>query len=1588
MERVLHNKSFLHRMIALVMAVVMALTLVAIDSHFHLFAEEDIETINITDMIKGDTAEMVSGFPAATKFKLICDSVEGKDNSKIMYKEYTGDPVDKLGTATDAAKYSRLGNEEELKAKPGVIRYAFYYPVILNGKETGYYDLIGTLRVSVDGGKPVVDNNYTLRNADDRLIQKDGYYILDTYSESTTVPAFEVSASDDDSDKATGVDRVVYIKDGVDGETALETEGGKYIFKVPDASGTYRFKSYDKAGNESELSAPVVIKKLNGLPEITAVTTSAVKKTVNSVDYIVSRDTIKVNVTVKNSTAGEDNMQVGAKLCYKFVTDDSESTEMTKAVVSGKASFEIPASMVNDVKRKEHGVVLCVEDELGNRTYWRDLEGNIVFVDDGKPEVLLTNVKLTKGNGDVISYADAENKWANSLELGIAASNDYSYIDRLYYSYKPKNGSDSGDKVIEDALFDYHVESGMKVVGTGKSDDSRSAIALADGQYTVSFKAKTYTGVEGRKNLEVYIDNTAPEAKLTSTASKTKVGDTEYYSLSSNKDQMKITWDDAGYSGVDTSSVTARLVKIGSQGKNQNLGVVIDDENGGHVSINDDTQSGEYELVVSVADNAGNTNVVKAMVFVNKESVSSKISASANGTAVVNGSHVSAGKVVITATASGYALTEDDVILTMNDADAKGLFTAKSVNGKENTITFTYTVTNKNSDMQGIYDVRMTVKKHGTDITEDSKFRFGYDTDAPTISVRRPAEYQNKNVRLSWTAQDNMKLKNIIIEGTRRVYSYNSGLGINDVEEFDVSDKLDGTVTSTVFNEDGRYELSIWAVDNAGNKSIVQNVSFVIDREAPRLEYEAREEEPSPYRTHSQTIDFVLYDSYGLNASDIVLTEHYRTYDGTQGTKNFTFKRKNANTLVATVSLKELKGKATRYSFTITGKDLAGNTNIDQNGLNTVRYYIDETAPDVEINPQPEDKNRGYYNKSVSFDILIKEQFNLKHTLTIKDINGNVDDLKNEFEYNDYTYGVSYSKQGRYNLNIEVTDACGNIMTTDAKFVIDKTKPVVSLGRVNTINNSNVTLPVTLTDNMMGSKYKIHVVRTDASGNKVYEGDQETGNWSGTSFTRDMTFSEEGDYEVTVSAEDKAGNKSDAQTVKFRIDKTAPVISISGMNDRQTTAVTAVITIDEAFSFAYEGSSLGASDISAQITRKTDGSTAANVASLSTSSFSGGNPHTASYSCTEDGEYTITVNARDLAGNVAASATKTFKIDAKAPVLKVSAVDRDSKAVNSYDAIGSADTANPNYVDMSLSVEEAFFSTDKVDIKVKKDGKDVSSEYFANYSNSSTVSTGSQRFSEDGVYEISVAAQDELGNKADDYSMVFTVDNTAPSVDATKKLLEFMAKSTAGEDGSVLLNAEDFADIKNEGYSALWDVNDTSVFTVDTKMDGVDLIDFSDMSDGYHKIVTTVTDEVGHTTVQEFEFTYDGTAPRIIITGVEDGDTVRDPFNMTISLEDENDEITSIEINGNTIDPSQYKNNKYEMQVQEYDTYEIKVTATDKAGNIASTFDEDTGSVFTFTLSEKMSPVMLIIIIIAAILLIALLIFVIIAGRKKKRKAA
>ncbi len=889
--------------------------------------------------------------------------------------------------------------------------------------------------------------------------------------------------------------------------------------------------------------------------------------------------------------------------------------------------------------------------------------------------------------------------------------------------------------------------------------------------------------------------------------------------------------------------------------------------------------------------------------------------------------------------------------------------------------------------------------KAGNHIIQEMESSFVYDDTAPEITVDEIDYWNNQDVSLQVDVKDEFYVSRLETEVYRNGEKIQSISG--DYAGYAPFTIAKETRNALDYSEEGVYSVTVLAYDAAGNVSESVTKSFVIDKTPPEVTWSGIPSEPN--RSNGNvTVGFSVKDEYGINPENsgsgnqgkVIITRYYKTFDGITGKDAVTITDAGEKSMSAGSVCGQMTDKACSYYFEIEAVDNAGNS---EGILRTPDFYIDRTAPEFTISPLPSKTNLGYYNEMVSFDVNVTEQYAFAHTVRVVDKNagvngGNCVRLANS-TVNEKTgtcrvsVDTANAVSGTFALTVIVTDIFGNQTQKDISFVIDKQEPVITLGSVAGVNRGDVTIPVTISDDYRYGSYNIEVVRLDASGREVYHNrTYRSGRWENSrSIDFSETFAEEGDYTVTVTAVDQAGNKAVAGSTAFRIDRNAPVLSITGISDTQTSACTATLSIDDSFAMGYQNSTQNAS-ANVDITRKTDSSPETTIANLTYSNFSGTNPHTASYSFSEDGIYTITFDAVDASGNRAPSVTRTFKVDTTAPDVTVSVADKNAAAVGSYEAVGSTDAGDPNYVVMNVNVVETFFTTNHVTFTVKKDGVDVSGRYFTGYANRGETSSVSQLFEEDGVYTVTITAVDELGNAADEYHIVFKVDNTAPTMENTAVLDAFRAKADA--DGNILLNGEDFAAIAELGYEAFWNVNDTSVFTVDVKMDGVDFIDFSDLSDGYHKMTITVTDEVGHQSVEEFEFTYDGTAPRIIVKGIENGESATEPFTLAVSLENPDDRITRIMINGETIDPALYEEtNTYEYYVNEYGDYEIIVDAADTAGNTSSTYNSKTGEVFSFQLKEETNLWMWIVIIIGIVLLITCILILIIRSGKKRKQS-
>ena len=337
-------------------------------------------------------------------------------------------------------------------------------------------------------------------------------------------------------------------------------------------------------------------------------------------------------------------------------------------------------------------------------------------------------------------------------------------------------------------------------------------------------------------------------------------------------------------------------------------------------------------------------------------------------------------------------------------------------------------------------------------------------------------------------------------------------------------------------------------------------------------------------------------------------------------------------------------------------------------------------------------------------------------------------------------------------------------------FILDNIAPEVTVTVLNPgdaengIFNEDVRLRIDVKDPKAGETcaglrevwYEI-----TAAGN-VNESGQ--GNWL---LNGEETFSQEitvdadtynsNDVRVTACAADRADNEGTAQAVPLQIDVTAPSISVSwDLNDpangRYYNATrTATVTITDR-NFDPNRTELSITN--------TDGASAS-IGGWTVSQDMGVSDSASAVcqvSFPEDGDYTFTLNAVDLAGNSTAyGQTDEFTIDKTAPVITVAYDNNDARHGNYYkESRTAAVTINEHNFD-AASVQTA--------ITASLEGQGIAAPSLGGFSGSGDVHTATVVYDADGEYTFDIQYTDLAGNPAQEYIPDhFTVDLTAPQV--------------------------------------------------------------------------------------------------------------------------------------------------------------------------------------------------------------------------------
>ncbi len=447
---------------------------------------------------------------------------------------------------------------------------------------------------------------------------------------------------------------------------------------------------------------------------------------------------------------------------------------------------------------------------------------------------------------------------------------------------------------------------------------------------------------------------------------------------------------------------------------------------------------------------------------------------------------------------------------------------------------------------------------------------------------------------------------------------------------------------------------------------------------------------------------------------------------------------------------------------------------------------------------------------------------------------------------------------GQYTLTVEATDKAGNTVTKTIDFAVDTTLsvPVIVLNSADDTgvqgdNMTNRTQPTFALQHIDDDAVRVTVSVEHGGVTTTFDATKGTGGWT---FTPPTSWAD-GDYTLSVSVEDKAGNTSHSASLTVTVDTQIAINNIELVNDSGIPNDNLTNNVRPHF----------------QVTVPTD----VNVVRLS---IDGGKTwFNATQSATPgvwdyiwpddvaDGGYTLTVEATDEAGNKATQ-TLDFTIDTtlSVPTLSLDSADDSGIAGDNITNVKTPGfTLNNIDTDVSRVIVEVMHNGIKQEVPL--------------------VQTGGQwRFAPtsdwaDGDYILTVKVEDRAGNVKQSAPLTVTVD-THIAIDRIELV------NDSGIPGDNLTNEArpHFqvtvpADVNGVRLSI--DGGKTWFDATQSATSGVwDYTWLADVGEGKHTLTVEATDKAGNKTTQQLDFIIDTmlSEPTIVLDNTDDSGTKGD----------------------------------------------------------------------------------------------------------------
>lgn len=521
-------------------------------------------------------------------------------------------------------------------------------------------------------------------------------------------------------------------------------------------------------------------------------------------------------------------------------------------------------------------------------------------------------------------------------------------------------------------------------------------------------------------------------------------------------------------------------------------------------------------------------------------------------------------------------------------------------------------------------------------------------------------------------------------------------------------------------------------------------------------------------------------------------------------------------------------------------------------------------------------------------------------------------------------YEFEANEDGFYTVSAVAKDKGEHTVELERNFLIDSSVPEIKQMTVTGHKNEgyswyddSVQISAELTDAQSGLKQMEILINGSSYKKEIYQ--REKGTRIDVAIPKTWiqeNSSKNGSYSVQLQVMDAAGNISEENS-SFQADVSAPVVSMSGIDEGTFTNGMPMIRIDNIDNYSQEGN--------IHIEIKKD-----NVI-IDTYERK---EQSVNITIKQDGIYCISAYAVDAAGNRSKSKILTFTKDTSRPSLSKIGIEGHRKEGYSWydDSVSIQTKASDSLSKLSsitllVNEKELFSET----LKGKTDDilqMRLNKKWFL------------ENESKSGSYKVRIVVTDRAGNQCEAIR-TFYADVRTPSVSLSGVENRSYLKTDPEIQAAVTDNqaAKGRIELEIQKDKKAWKV---------IRQDGQTARFARFLNDGDYTIIARAIDRAGNTSKEKkLCFTKDTTTPILRLSGAEEGSYSTGEKQIQVSVKEHNyqnmeisaqirkqldDKGTNVNFGDITPDRENYTQSK---TVRQTGTYTVTLTAQDKAGNVA-----------------------------------------------------